>query len=69
MNAGRGLQMFRTVASFTLATLSLLTSYAIVAAWPGHTIRDASTIAAVVAPVDGSPITAEAEPTILGLAD
>jgi hypothetical protein len=54
--------MFRTVASFALATLSLLTSYAIVAAWPDHPVRSVSTVAAVVAPVDGLPVAAAAEP-------
>jgi hypothetical protein len=70
--------MFRTVASFTLASLSLLTSYAIVAAWPDHPIASRSTIAAV-APVEavpvaglavgGLPVTAQAQPTIVGLVD
>jgi hypothetical protein len=61
--------MFRTVASFALATLSLLTSYAIVAAWPDHPIRSTSTIASVVAPVDGLPIAAAAEPALPGLTE
>ncbi len=70
--------MFRTVASFTLATFSLLTSYAIVAAWPDHPVHGPSVVAAV-APVakppvvavslGGVPVAARAEPTIVGLAD
>ena len=69
--------MFRTVASFTLATFSLLTSYAIVAAWPDHPVH--GQVVAAVAPVakppvvavslGGVPVTAQAEPTIVGLAD
>ncbi len=70
--------MFRTVASFTLATFSLLTSYAIVGAWPDHPVQRPIAIA-TVAPVEkapvvavslgGVPVTAQAEPTIVGLAD
>ncbi len=60
--------MQRTVASFALATLSLLTSYAIVAAWPDRGVPSKTAIADV-GPVDGLPIAAQASPTIVGLAD
>jgi hypothetical protein len=53
--------MYRTAASFALATLSLLTSYAIVATWPDRPGPSETAIAAI-APV-------EAPPTIIGLAD
>jgi len=49
--------MFRTAASFALATLSLFTSYAILAAWPDHPIPREIAVAA------------QAPPTIVGLAD
>ncbi len=60
--------MYRTVASFALATLSLLTSYAIVAAWPDRSLPTKTAIAAV-GPIQGVPVTAQATPTIIGLAD
>jgi hypothetical protein len=53
--------MYRTAASFALATLSLLTSYAIVATWPDQPVPSKTAIAAIVP--------AEAVPTIIGLAD
>jgi hypothetical protein len=61
--------MYRTVASFALATLSLLTSYAIVTAWPDRPQASKTAIAAVAASVEGLPVTAQAAPTIVGLAD
>jgi hypothetical protein len=60
--------MYRTVASFALATLSLLTSYAIVAAWPDLPMPSKTDIAAIAA-VEGIPVGSQAEPTIVGLAD
>lgn len=65
--------MFRTFASFALACLSLFASYAIVAEWPDGVVPSRSAIAAV-APVGalaagGVPVTAQAAPTIVGLAD
>ncbi len=60
--------MHRTVASFALATLSLLVSYAIVAAWPDHPVASKTAIAAL-GPVEGLPVAAQAAPTMIGLAD
>ncbi|HEY7669473.1 MAG TPA: hypothetical protein VH852_02445 [Hyphomicrobium sp.] len=60
--------MHRTVASFALATLSLFASYAIVAAWPDRPMPSKTAIA-VLAPLDGVPVAAQAAPTIIGLAD
>jgi ABC-type uncharacterized transport system permease subunit len=64
----RGLLMHRTVASFALATLSLLTSYAIVATWPDRPMPS-KTVIATIAAVNGMPVAAQAGPTIVGLAD
>jgi hypothetical protein len=52
--------MQRTLASFALATLSLLSSYAIVAAWPDREAPPQPLIAKA-APVEA--------PTVIGLAD
>jgi hypothetical protein len=60
--------MYRSVASFALATLSLLTSYAIVAQWPDRDVPRKMAIAAV-ASVDGVPVAGQVAPTIVGLAD
>jgi hypothetical protein len=60
--------MQRTVASFALASFSLLVSYAIVAVWPDR-IGPGQTAIAVVAPIEGVPVAAQATPTIIGLAD
>ena len=54
--------MQKTVASFALATLSLLTSYAIVAAWPGQS-ADIQPIAIDMVP------TVTHKPTVISLAD
>lgn len=61
--------MKRTVASFGMATLSLFTSYAIVATWPDKVTADAPVVAQV-APVDIvlNPETA-LKPTVVSLAD
>ena len=53
--------MQRTVASFVLATLSLLVSYAIVATWPDR--PDGRVIA------ESAPVAAQATQTALGLAN
>jgi hypothetical protein len=50
--------MQRTVASFALATLSLLVSYAIVAAWPGP--PDEPVVA------ETAPVAAQTAETALG---
>ncbi len=60
--------MHRMVASFALATLSLITSYAIVTIWPDRMVPTRTAIAAV-GPVEGLPVAAQAEPTMVGLAD
>jgi hypothetical protein len=60
--------MNRTAASFALATLSLLASYAIVTIWPDRMVSTQTAIAAV-GPVTGVPVAAQAEPTMVGLAD
>jgi len=60
--------MYRTVASFALATLSLLTSYAIVTAWPDRPLPSRTAIAEA-ASVAGVPVAGQAAPTIVGLAD
>jgi hypothetical protein len=61
--------MYRTVASFALATLSLLTSYAIVTAWPERPLPSKTAIAAMGSSLEGLPVAAQATPTIVGLAD
>jgi hypothetical protein len=55
--------MKSAVASFALATLSLLTSYGIVAAWPDKDIADLPAVAEV-APADDA-----AALTVVSLAD
>lgn len=55
--------MQRTVASFALATLSLLVSYAIVAAWPD---RPDEPLVAKMAPAE---LSAPAVPTVVGFVD
>jgi predicted membrane protein len=60
--------MQRTVASFALATFSLLVSYAIVAIWPDR-MGPSQTVVAIIAPVEGGPVAAQAPPTIIGLAN
>ena len=53
--------MQRTVASFALATLSLLVSYAIVATWPDR--PDGRVVA------ETAPVAAQTAETALGLAN
>lgn len=62
--------MKRTVASFGLASLSLLTSYVIVAAWPDKVTADAPVVAQVV-PVETQavPVEIALKPTVVSLAD
>lgn len=55
--------MQRTVASFGLATLSLLTSYAIVATWPDKVTAGKPVIAQV------APVEIALKPTVVSLAD
>jgi hypothetical protein len=61
--------MKRTVASFGLASLSLLTSYVIVAAWPDKVTADAPVVAQVL-PVETQAVPEIAlKPTVVSLAD